>query len=644
MDVKDIVANFRLFVDTCSFMHEKAPDFFYKHLVHILIDQGKMLIIPDKVKEELKYLQKSPKPETRNAARRGAEIIKQFQKDKLIDIRGEKNDPFTDNVFHYVFSKFRTKYDLALITQDKALALEILALNDSLAIKTSKRIIVFWIGRGGNLMMWRNNKNYNPGRKQQTKHAQKFRLCSKPRQEENRIIKVDNIPGEDEYIKAGTFGELRLRRLLGEGGEGKIYLTDSGHACKIYFKDRLTERRYKKLVLMTDRKIEVRGVCWPLALAHNSNGDFVGYLMPAGEGKPMQKCMFVKPLLEKYFPRWSRYNLVQLSISLLEKIIELHKFNIFIGDVNPLNFLIKSDHELYFVDVDSYQIEDFPCPVGMANYTAPEIQGKDFTKFLRTTEHEYFAIATLLFMVLLPGKPPYSHQGGGNPIKNIKKGQFSYPLGEKSSEKTPAGPWRFIWSHLPYKTKEAFYNCFVKQERLNPHQWLDLMKGYKFALEQGHLDPEGESERLFPTRFKKVNTFAKEMYGAEDNCLENFECDNCGVTIQLNSEKANKIRNLPKILCRECYQVQELENTTGDMIVCSDCGDKFLFSISEQKFFEKKNFDPPKRCKDCREMRKESRSLFTSERYISYSNSRMKQQTNDSLWESIKDIFFSIFD
>jgi hypothetical protein len=308
---------------------------------------------------------------------------------------------------------------------------------------------------------------------------------------------------------------------------------------------------------------------------------------------------------------------VQLSISWLEKVIELHRYNIFIGDVNPLNFLIKSEYEIYFVDTDSYQIEDFPCPVGMANFTAPEIQGKDFASFLRTPDHEFFAIATLLFMILLPGKPQYSHQGGGDPIKNIKKGQFSYPLGEKSDKKTPDGPWRFIWSHLPYKTKEAFYNCFINHKRIGPDQWLDLMKGYKFALEKNYLDPKGESDKLFPTRFKEVSDYAKEMYGAEDGGWESFRCQNCGKTFQLNSDQASKMRGVTEKICRECYQIQKMEHTTGETIICSDCGTTFLFSISERKFYDKKGFDPPKRCSQCRENRKQSKSSPISNQYKS---------------------------
>jgi len=42
-------------------------------------------------------------------------------------------------------------------------------------------------------------------------------------------------------------------------------------------------------------------------------------------------------------------------------------------------------------------------------------------------------------------------------------------------------------------------------------------------------------------------------------------------------------------------------------LVCQDCGKEFVFSASDQEFFEKKGFQPPKRCPDCRKAKKQSR-------------------------------------
>ena len=39
-------------------------------------------------------------------------------------------------------------------------------------------------------------------------------------------------------------------------------------------------------------------------------------------------------------------------------------------------------------------------------------------------------------------------------------------------------------------------------------------------------------------------------------------------------------------------------------IKCQDCGEEFNFSERDQKFYQEKDFNPPKRCKNCRNIRK----------------------------------------
>ncbi len=46
-------------------------------------------------------------------------------------------------------------------------------------------------------------------------------------------------------------------------------------------------------------------------------------------------------------------------------------------------------------------------------------------------------------------------------------------------------------------------------------------------------------------------------------------------------------------------------------IVCKDCGNEFLFSVSEQEFYAEKGFEnEPGRCPACRKARKQQRGGF----------------------------------
>lgn len=49
-------------------------------------------------------------------------------------------------------------------------------------------------------------------------------------------------------------------------------------------------------------------------------------------------------------------------------------------------------------------------------------------------------------------------------------------------------------------------------------------------------------------------------------------------------------------------------NTYQDKeLTCADCRGAFLWSAKDQEFFAEKGFSEPKRCKDCRQAKKEQR-------------------------------------
>ncbi len=276
--------------------------------------------------------------------------------------------------------------------------------------------------------------------------------------------------------------EIQILRELGKGGEGIVFLTNNQNVMKIYKSQTLIEEKKNKIELFASKKLIYNGICLPSEIVLNNMGKFVGYIMPKAEGYEMQTCIFQPNLLKLKFPSWTRINLANLCLTILDKINFLHKNEIILGDINPFNILIKSDTEVYFVDTDSYQIGNYPCPVGTSNFTPPEIQNKDYKSFLRTKEHEYFAVATLLFMTFLPGKAPYSFQGGGDPTENIRNMNFSYPLGDEDNYLAPQGMWEFIWVELPFEVRKAFYTVFKENYRLSIEDWLAVIENYKIDL------------------------------------------------------------------------------------------------------------------------------------------------------------------
>ena len=306
-------------------------------------------------------------------------------------------------------------------------------------------------------------------------------------------------------------GCVKLDAVLGEGGEGSVFRTNTSYVAKIYKPEKITSHKLAKNRALLAMHLECPGVCLPKALLYNSCNEFVGYLMDKADGEKL-RCLYTKPLFQKKFPHWKKRDLVELCITILAKISYLHNKGVILGDINPDNILVKTPKDIYLVDCDSYQVGEFPCPVGTIPFTPPELQDKGhYDSYLRTIGNENFAVAVLLFSLMVTGQMPYNQKGGDSARQNIINMDFSYPFGEMSNKKTPNGPWRFLWSHLPKFIKEAFYNTFNKggefsteKTRLGTIEWLKKFKEYLGLLDSGKFGKQDEmSEWLYPTRFKK---------------------------------------------------------------------------------------------------------------------------------------------
>lgn len=636
--------DWKIFIDTCSLLHSSSDDF-WMNIIPLLHQYQNSIFIPSRCVEEIKKHSKNKNnTELAQNAKECLIKLKGLVEAGYVEIRGEPTDNFTDNVFQVVFTKFRMKYKLLLITQDNNLAKDILNLNNSRSVKANE-VKVNRINKYGLLreFYWKDSEENTDLIKTSKKPEKKeikigedemFRVCSQVTNISDTKLRVSEMPIEGSNVLTSK-GSIKLTKELGSGGEAIVYLTNTPYVAKIYKNDNITKRKYEKIKLMLSKNINCSGICYPVEIIYNSKNEFVGYLMPQAKGQELQKSVFgPKPLFLKKFPDWKKRDTVELCVTILEKIKYLHDRNIIMGDINPANILVVSPKEVYFVDTDSYQVEDFPCPVGTNNYTAPEIQRKHFSDFLRTRGNENFAVATLLFMIMLPGKPPYSQQGGEDPISNIIKMDFSYPFGDNSNKKTSDGPWRYIWSHLTYELKEAFYNTFRKdgsysleKNRLSVDEWLSKFRHYLELLDSGKFAQQDEmSVELFPTRHKKnpKSTYIRcKLCGqeAEENrskngicpdCLEKgeaYKCKKCGKEIVFTNYQ-KYVKGMKKHdMCKECF---EYENKIRIKSYCVDCGKTFTLTNSQYDFYKKRGLDVPKRCDTCRKNKTSRSSTYDS--------------------------------
>lgn len=66
-------------------------------------------------------------------------------------------------------------------------------------------------------------------------------------------------------------------------------------------------------------------------------------------------------------------------------------------------------------------------------------------------------------------------------------------------------------------------------------------------------------------------------------------------------------------------------------IVCERCGEEFEMSPAEQKFYNAKGFHLPKRCKKCRELRRDTEEIVCKDCNCTFTLSKLEKERYDEL-------------
>ena len=551
------VKRYTILIDTCSLLHINFP-LLMTNLEPLLCKHGKALIIPSGVMAELEALFLK-KPALRQQIYQLRLQLADLAKQDLVKVYGNQTETFGDKQFLEAAIHYKLANEMLIITQDRDLANDLLTLRQTRSVQ-GKKLIVRRINRFGFLSAFKNFDRTSvsgldwKGWGNDAVETVPLRVDCTP-------LAVDDIPVTGSLVYEDDGSCSRLGELISSGGEGNIYALDEITVAKVYHSGKLTRGQEEKLQMMVAMDIRCDGICWPRKLLYNRHDQLVGYRMERAKGREPQHCIFNRAVLTHSFPDWEKKDTVQLCITILNKFCALHDRGILVGDINPHNIMVVSPNEVWFVDCDSYQLGGFPCPVGTVRFTAPEIQQKHFPEFLRSRGNENFGVAVLLFMIMLPGKAPYAQRGIEDMGEAIREMNFPYPFGENRSENTPEGDWRYLWSHLPYFLKEAFFETFQKngrysQEhtRLNAEQWLQKFRSYLRLLENGSLsDPE--SSLIFPTRCKYIDPRDVETY-------RHLTCIACHkpYVVTWGEWKYLRDHDLPvSNLCPVCRKLRKLE-------------------------------------------------------------------------------------
>ena len=233
---------------------------------------------------------------------------------------------------------------------------------------------------------------------------------------------------------------------LAEGGEGIIHEYNN-LIIKIY-KDNVNKtEKLEKLKRLMSKNLP-SNIIKPLDIIFNSRQQFLGYSMQKIEGEDFKR------LGNKKFLKMNNIttkDILKMLVDIKITLEQLHKQNIYISDLNDCNILFDKSLNIYFIDVDSWSIDEYKCPVCMDSFKDPLLKNNNFSD---TTDD--FAFSILIFKALTKIHP---FGGTMNPdmdiLERMKNGISVIDNSKVTIPKT-VKKWTFLSPKLLAEMKDIF--------------------------------------------------------------------------------------------------------------------------------------------------------------------------------------------
>lgn len=394
--------------------------------------------------------------------------------------------------------------------------------------------------------------------------------------------------GDKVYYRDPEGVDYTLREAISDGGQGYIYKGTGGKLFKIYKKESFTEAAIKKLEAMVSKEHNLSdNICWPEALIFEPSEKRlpVGFSMVNVNAKeaniPTLEQLVNNPAY--HGEEWNRKNFLLVCINMIDLFIQLHNSGILMGDVNPRNILVDEDCNVFFIDVDSYQFDEYICPVGMPEYVSPRIHklGGAYSEIKRTEEDERYAIITLIYRTLFLNALPFPI--GENVSNSIRNYRFRF--GEGYAE----GDDQYIWGNLTPALRKAFLDAYTKGEYVDERSLKKLLNELYDWMEQDFV-----SDDLLPVEAIDESQLNVKRF-------KTVFCGECG-----GSYKKIDDQNDAEALCAACRKDRKNNRKIIHRLICSNCQKTFTVNP-----WDSNGVDPEKcLCPDC-----DSNAVFPLENY-----------------------------
>lgn len=287
----------------------------------------------------------------------------------------------------------------------------------------------------------------------------------------------------------------RLDRSVGKGGEGEVFLVENlaGKAVKIY-KDHLLSSREPKVRAMVSGALAASTdvVAFPLEVVTDPAGRFLGFSMRMVNAYwPMHELYGPKSRKIRY-PKADYRHLIRAALNVARAVGKVHEAGCVIGDFNHSGVLVSAEYTVALIDADSFQFtsngRSYPCVVGVADFTPPELQGhRDLKSVTRTKDQDHFGLAVAIFQILAMSKHPYAGRFAGPDLtmgESIAQNRFAFSIDRQAQTRTTPPPGSITLKDFPAPIAQAFEAAFGTNPAARPDAatWVTLLKDLETKL------------------------------------------------------------------------------------------------------------------------------------------------------------------
>jgi DNA-binding helix-hairpin-helix protein with protein kinase domain len=289
---------------------------------------------------------------------------------------------------------------------------------------------------------------------------------------------------------------ISLGKKIGKGGEGEVFVLgdDPSHAVKLYTVNDVQSRE-KKIAAMVSAGYAKHAplIAFPLSIVRTRGGAFAGFSMRlVAEHKPLHE-LYAPGSRKQHFPQADYRFLVRTASNIARAVASVHHSGCVIGDLNHSGILISKRATVSLIDADSFQViagaNRYLCRVGVPEYTPPELQGRALSEILRTTNHDAFGLAVIIFQLLFMGRHPFVgtvRRGDIPPLQeSIRDYRFVYDRNrDVGMDQPPGTPAIEDFSGSIATAFEAAFGKNTAQSRPTANAWIQVLDELESSLVQ----------------------------------------------------------------------------------------------------------------------------------------------------------------